>query len=176
MGNMENIEKQEKYWLAFYTKPRHEFVAETEINALDIEVFLPKITVLKQWSDRKKKVTEPLFKSYIFARCNEKDRLRVLQLKSIVTNVRFQGKPSHVPDWEIYGIKKMLEAKVDVKVTEGLREGALVMITEGPFSGVKGIISDAQRGKKEIAISIEMLNRTVIATVPVSEIKILKAG
>jgi transcription antitermination factor NusG len=169
-------EEPRKYWLAFYTKPRHEFKAETEIAARDIEVFLPKITVLKQWSDRKKKVTEPLFKSYIFAKCNEKERMEVLQLKSIVTNIHFEGKPAHVPDWEIEGIKKMLDSNLDVKVTDELREGALVKITDGPLAGIKGIVRDTKHGKKEIAITIEMLNRTVIATVPVANIEVLRAG
>ncbi len=167
---------QEKYWLAFYTKPRHEFKAETQIAAYNIEVFLPKITVLKKWSDRKKKVTEPLFKSYIFAKCNEKERMQILQLKSIVTNVHFEGKPAHVPDWEIESLRKMLDSKLEIKVTDELRKGATVKITDGPLAGVHGIVKDAENGKKEISITIEMLNRTVTATVPVNQIEILKAG
>ncbi len=170
------IEQKRKYWLAFYTKPRHEFKAETEIAAHDIEVFLPKITVVRQWSDRKKKITEPLFKSYIFAKCSEKERLEVLQLKSIVTNVHFMGKPAHVPDWEIEGIRKMLQSDLDVTVTNELRKGAVVKITDGPLAGVRGIVSETRHGDKEIAITIELLNRTVIATVPVAHIETLKAG
>ncbi len=166
---------KEKSWLVFYTKPRHEFKAETEIAANDIEVFLPKITVLKKWSDRKKKVTEPLFKSYIFARCNEKERMQILQLKSIVTNVHFMGKPAHIPDWEIEGLKKMLEADLEIKVTDELRQGAIVKIIDGPLAGIKGIVKDAKQGKKEVAITIELLNRTVVACVPVANIEVLRA-
>ena len=58
--------KPPKYWYVLYTKPRHEFKAEAQINSLNIESYLPTNTVIKQWSDRKKKITEPLFKSYIF--------------------------------------------------------------------------------------------------------------
>jgi transcription antitermination factor NusG len=65
----------QKYWFVLYTKPRHEFKAEEQIKSLNIEVYLPTTTVVKQWSDRKKKVTEPLFKSYIFIYADEKERL-----------------------------------------------------------------------------------------------------
>ncbi len=166
----------EKFWFAFYTKPRHEFKAEMEIQSLDVEVFLPAITVVRQWSDRKKKITEPLFKSYIFAKCNERERFEVVKLKTIVTNVHFGNKPAVVPDWEIEGIKKMLSSDVDIKIINEIRIGEPVKIVDGPLAGMIGIVSDSRKGGKEVAISIEMLNRTVVATVPVADVEILKAG
>ena len=165
-----------KNWLVFYTKPRHEFKAESEISALDVEVFLPKITTIKQWSDRKKKVTEPLFKSYIFARCNERERLDILQLKSIVTNVHFQGKPAHVPDWEIDGLRQMLSKELEVKVLNEIRPGTPVKIIEGPLAGSSGIVSYTKKGNTEVAVTIEILNRTVVATLPAKDVEILKAS
>ena len=59
-----------KKWFALYTRPRHEFKALEQIKELEVETYLPTITVIKQWSDRKKKITEPLFRSYIFIFAN----------------------------------------------------------------------------------------------------------
>ena len=76
-------------WFALYTKPKHEFKAELELNNLSVENYLPKITRVRQWSDRKKKITLPLFSGYIFINVNEKERYQSLQLPSIVKTVSF---------------------------------------------------------------------------------------
>jgi len=55
----------DKFWFALYTKPRNEFKAEQQLIAAGITNYLPTVTLLKQWSDRKKKVTEPLLRGYI---------------------------------------------------------------------------------------------------------------
>lgn len=60
-----------KNWFALYTKPKHEFKAEIKLNAEGIETYLPKISKIKQWSDRKKKIIEPVLRGYIFIYANE---------------------------------------------------------------------------------------------------------
>ena len=62
--------------------------AEKRLAQRGIDVFLPKRSVLKTWSDRKKKVIEPLFRSYIFAKVNELVRLDVLRDDAILTTIR----------------------------------------------------------------------------------------
>ena len=76
----------EKFWFALYTKPRNEFKSEQQLIAAGITNYLPTVTLLKQWSDRKKKVTEPLLRGYIFIYANEEERLVSLEQdrKSVV--------------------------------------------------------------------------------------------
>jgi len=62
---------QNSNWYALYTKPRHELKAKSQLSSVSIEYYLPTITVTKQWSDRKKKIEEPVFKGYIFIKVNE---------------------------------------------------------------------------------------------------------
>ena len=164
-----------KYWIAFYTRPRHEFTARSEILHMGIDVYLPVITLVKKWSDRKKKVTEPLFKSFIFAYCDETERYRILQIKSIVTTVFHNGKPAHVPDWQIDGVKRMLDGNREVKIVDGIKKGARVKINNGPFEGIEGIIFTGINSEKYVAVSIDFLNRSVIAKLPVKDIELLKA-
>jgi transcription antitermination factor NusG len=142
---------------------------------MGIDVYLPVITLVKKWSDRKKKVTEPLFKSYIFAYCDETERYRILQSKSIVTTVFHNGKPAHVPDWQIDGIKRMLDGNREVKIVDGIKKGARVKINNGPFEGIEGIIFTGINSEKYVAVSIDFLNRSVIAKLPVKDIELLKA-
>jgi transcription antitermination factor NusG len=142
---------------------------------MGLEVYLPVITLVKKWSDRKKKVTEPLFKSYIFAYCDETERYRILQSKSIVTTVFHNGKPAHVPDWQIEGIKRMLDGNREVKIVDGIKKGARVKINNGPFEGLEGIIFTGVNNEKYVAVSIDLLNRSVITKLPIKDIELSKA-
>ena len=68
---------KDKYWFALYTKPRNEFKAEQQLTAAEIINYLPTLTLVKKWSDRKNKVTEPLLRGYIFIYANEEERLNL---------------------------------------------------------------------------------------------------
>ena len=154
-----------KYWFALYTKPRGEFKAKEQLTAEGIENYLPVVTRLKQWSDRKKKITEPLLRSYIFIYGDEQDRLISLEQRAIVRCIFDVGKPAKIPDWQIDNLKKMLETESNVIVHNGIVPGAKVMIKEGPFEGIIGTIVQGEAGKS-ISVTIDLLNRSVIARLP----------
>ncbi len=97
-----------KYWFALYTKPRSEFKARDQLALLEVEHYLPTFTSMKQWSDRKKKITEPLIRGYIFIYANEQERLASVEQPSIVRCLFDCGHPASIPDWQIDNIKKFL--------------------------------------------------------------------
>lgn len=154
-----------KNWYALYTKPRHEFKAEEQLTKAGIITYLPSIVKLKQWSDRKKKVTEPVLRGYIFIFASEIDRLEALEQTSVVRCIFEHGRPAVIPEWQIDNLRKMLEYKTDYFVQEGLVSGARVEIKEGPFAGVIGVVKSAREGKT-LAVSIDLLNRSIIAYLP----------
>jgi transcription antitermination factor NusG len=98
----------ETYWTAFYTKPRNEKKAADRLISEGYNIYCPTRSVVKQWSDRKKKVTEPVFSSYIFANVNEISRPEILTNPSIVSNVHWLGKPAVIRDKEISEIRNFL--------------------------------------------------------------------
>jgi len=155
----------DKYWFALYTKPRNEFKAEQQLTTVDITNYLPTVTLLKQWSDRKKKVTEPLLRGYIFIYANEEERLISLEQQSIVRCVFDVGRPARIPDWQINNLRTMLETKADVIVHNGIVPGAKVIIKDGPFDGIIGTVVQGETGKS-ISVAIHLLNRSVIARLP----------
>jgi len=154
-----------RWWFALYTKPRSEFKAAEQINEAGVEYYLPSITKVKQWSDRKKKVTEPLLKGYIFIYANEKERIISLEQYSVVRCLTERGRAAKIPDWQIENLKKMLSSDSNVLVKEGLIPGTKIKIKEGPFEGVIGILQEIDN-EKSLAISIDLLNRSVVAHLP----------
>jgi transcriptional antiterminator RfaH len=157
--------QNEQAWYALYTKPRSEFKAAEQIQAAGIEYYLPTITEIRQWSDRKKKITEPVLRGYIFIYANEKERIVSLEQYSIVRCITEYGRPAKIPDWQIANLKNMLQHKVDFKIAEHLFPGTKVRIKEGPFEGIIGTIIDTESGK-DIAVSIDLLNRSVTTHLP----------
>jgi transcription antitermination factor NusG len=155
----------EKFWFALYTKPRNEFKAELQLNDAGVLNYLPTITRLKQWSDRKKQVTEPLLRGYIFIYANEGERLISVEQRSIVRCVFDVGRPARIPGWQIDNLKTMLETKADVIVHKGIVPGAKVIIKDGPFEGIIGTVVEAETGKS-ISVTIDLLNRSIIARLP----------
>lgn len=164
-GNVFEIMDETKHWFALYTKSRQEFKAEYQLNRLDIITYLPIVTKIKQWSDRKKKITEPVIRGYIFINANETQRLTALEQSSVIRCIHDLGRPAVIPDWQIDNLKKMIEYKADYFVQEGLVTGTKVEITEGPFTGVTGVVQSSAEGKT-ISVTIELLNRSVIAYLP----------
>ena len=150
-----------KNWHVLYTHSRAEFKVERSLRANEIEVFLPTKKTIKQWSDRKKEIIEPMFKSYIFIFATEKERLLSLDNKLVVRCLCDTGRPSTIPEWQIENLKRMINANAQPEVIEGLMSGTKVEITNGPFIGVCGTIVKIEN-KNHLAISIELINRTVI--------------
>jgi transcription antitermination factor NusG len=154
-----------KNWFALYTKPRHEFKAEEQLSKAGIISYLPTIIKLKQWSDRKKKVSEPVLRGYIFIYATESDRLEALEQSAVIRCICEHGRPAVIPEWQIENLRKMLAYKADYFIQEGLVSGTKVEIKEGPFAGVIGVVSSVKEGKT-LAVSIDLLNRSVIAYLP----------
>lgn len=154
-----------KSWFALYTKPRAEFKAAAEIEGEGVQIYLPTVTRIKQWSDRKKKVTEPVLRSYIFIFANEKERVNSLEQRSVVRCIFDGGKPAKIPEWQIENLKRMLSFKSEFFVKNGLVPGVKVRIKEGPFKDVIGVYRETG-SDKTFAVSIDLLNRSVIAKLP----------
>ena len=168
------IKNNQKNWFALYTKPRSEIKASQQLAGIGVEYYLPTITRLKQWSDRKKKVTEPLIRGYIFIFANEHQRLASVEQPSIVRCIFDGGHPAFIPEWQIDNIKKMLSLDSEIIVYNGIVPGTKVRIKNGPFEGVIGTVTNNEMGKS-ISISIDLLNRSVITRVPQgSELELVK--
>ena len=103
-----NTSAIEKKWYALYTKSRHEKKVTERLVHEGFDVFCPMIKTVKQWSDRKKKVSVPLIPSYIFIKVEEKNRTKVLSDPSILNFVYWLGKPAVIKNNEIDRLKGVI--------------------------------------------------------------------
>ena len=150
----------EKKWFVVYTRPQQEIKISKQLNDMGVSNYCPTITLIKQYSDRKKKVVKPLLSSYIMVHLEESRRNLVFSCLGIVRYLFFQGKPVVVPTSDIDKMKDRLNGVYnDFNITT-LCVGESHTITEGPFSGLSGDV--VQTDNKKVKLEIVSLGVSII--------------
>jgi transcription antitermination factor NusG len=148
-------------WFAVQTKPRHEKRAAAELEEKGVVVFLPLHAVIRQWSDRKRKLQLPLFPNYLFVRvrADRGERIAVLGTNAIV---RFVGKDGGVsiPDEEIEAVSTLLKTGVPFEPCPFGTVGQRVRIRGGSLDGVQGTVVKQNDGDRLI-VSVECIQRSL---------------
>lgn len=162
-----------KSWFAVYVKSRTEKKTATEFQQLGIDYYLPLIKELRQWSDRKKWVEAPLFRSYIFVHIEQKDYHKVLQVNSVSRYITFEGKAVPIPSQQIEAIKYYLSEK-DQETSDSLtwEKGVKVEIISGSLAGLTGELVKI-KGKNKISVEIEAVGKTILIETKINKLKVL---
>ncbi|OSZ82400.1 hypothetical protein CAP35_03770 [Chitinophagaceae bacterium IBVUCB1] len=157
-------------WYVLHTKPRNEKKLTKLLEQKGVRVYCPLREEIRQWSDRKKKVAEPVFKSYIFVHLNDykEDSVRVLMTAGAVRFLWWVGKPGVVREAEIQAIKDFLENYKNAEITVEYKPGEVVEVKEGPFKENKGELIQV-RGNIAV-IHIKALGFSMKAQIPVQSI------
>lgn len=156
-----------RLWRVFYTRARAEKKCESLLVEREIEVFLPKRAVRRQWKDRKKKVIEPLFNNYIFAHVDEHERLVTLQTPGIVSCVSFGNQLAIVDEEQIDQLKIASQAPERLALLDfPLPDiGEEVTITELPLRGLRGRVVE-HRGQLHVVVQVTAIRQSVRVNVP----------
>lgn len=162
------------HWYVLYTKPRNEKKVAERLEAKGMEVYCPLKETIKQWSDRKKKVKQPVFTSYIFVRLDnyEIENVAALSDPGAVRFLWWNKKPGVVRDAEIKAIKDFLNDYKGAEISVELVEGQEVMVQEGPLREHKGKVIRVS-GRK-VYLFIKSLGYNLTAELPVSAVNIIK--
>src|SRR5579871_5196320 len=128
-------------WYAIYTRPRWEKKVARTLEEKGIENYCPLNKVVKQWSDRKKVILEPVFKSYVFVRIGDDKKWELKKINGIVNFVYWLGKPAHIRDSEIINIKKFLNefSNIELEPIASLEVNSKVRIKQGVLMNYNGI-------------------------------------
>ena len=158
-----------KKWLAVYTKPRWEKKVDSILLRKGINSWCPLQRVEKKWSDRKKIIDEPLFRSYVFVNIAETERLTVLQTEGVLNFVHYLGKPAIIKNEEIDIIKAYLlekETIISIQSLQSFRENDKVVISQGIFMDNTGTV--IRPGNKKIYVRLDSLGQVMVVEFPVA--------
>ena len=153
-------------WFVFYTKSRQEKKVRDLLQRNGFEVFLPLQLVLRQWSDRKKKVEVPLFNSYIFVNVSEERITDVLQTPGVAWAIRHNNRPAILHEKELNMIKRFLDSGyfLETQGYEELPQGTPVTVIDGPLRGFDGVVAGDTSDNKLIVL-LESIGQSIRVTI-----------
>ncbi len=155
-------------WYALYTRSHCEQLVYEQLVARGFAAFLPKIDV---WSSRggiRRRISIPMFSSYLFLH-QVMDKYSFIEVYKARGLVRILGERwdrlSIVPELEIDAIQRVLRTHLPVVPHPYLREGMRVRITHGPLNGVEGILVQSKPNKGLLVLSVDLLRRSIAVEV-----------
>jgi len=159
-------------WYAVYTCARHEKRVAEQLGERRVECFLPLYDAVHRWKDRRVHVQLPLFPGYIFVHMPLRERLRVLELPSVVRIVGFNGEPTALPEQEIVSLRDGLASQLRAEPHPYLKVGRRVRVRRGPLAGRDGILL-RKKDKLRLILSIDLIQRAMAVEVDAADVEAL---
>jgi transcription antitermination factor NusG len=159
----------ESAWYAVYTCANHERRVADQLAERSVEHFLPTYESLRRWGARKMRIQQPLFPGYIFVRLVLRDRLRVLQVPSVVRLVGFGSQPAALSCREVESLRISLLPELRALPHPYLKRGKKVRIVNGPLEGTEGVLI-RRKNAFRLVVSIDLITRAVSVEVDASDV------
>ena len=149
-------------WYAVHTRARHEKSVTTRLRHLGITTFLPTVTEVRRWSDRRKCVEFPLFSCYAFVNLPWVAELRaqVICTDGVLGFVGSCGGPAPVSDAEIQNIRTLMKSMVPYSTCPFLKIGQRVRVRGGALDGMEGLLV-GRNGNTTLVISVDPIHRSL---------------
>jgi transcription antitermination factor NusG len=160
------LSTDEAHWYAVKTRSRHEKVVAHQLQTQDITSFLPLITQVRRWSDRKKTVQVPLFPGYAFVRLIPlaEQYVRILRIHGVSSFVGVRGQATPIPEKQIVDIQLLLTSNAAYSICPFLKVGQKVRIRGGCLDGVEGLLI-SRNGDRNLLISVEPMQRSLAVNI-----------
>ncbi|MGA8213718.1 MAG: UpxY family transcription antiterminator [Candidatus Sulfotelmatobacter sp.] len=152
----------EPQWYAVHTRSQHEKFVVSQLEQREIKTFLPLISEVHRWSDRRKVVQLPLFSCYAFVHMRLLPELwyEVMQTNGVLRFVGSRGEGIPIPESQIENIRALLSSDVPYALCPFLQVGQRVRIRGGALDGIEGFLS-ARNGNRTLVISVEPIQRSI---------------
>ena len=159
-------------WYAIRTRAKHEKRVASELTQKGIVAFLPMVTEIHRWSDRRKRVDLPLFSCYLFVKIvdSAERRVSVLSAGGVLSFVGAHNHGTPIPENQIDQIRTLLESKVPFAHHPFLKIGQRVRIRGGCLEGMEGILS-AQNGVDRLVVCVDGIHRALSITLEGYEVE-----
>jgi len=163
-----------KNWYAVYTRPRWEKKVAEIFSRHKIENYCPLNRVVRQWSDRKKVIYEPLFTSYVFVKVTDKDHLHLRKTAGVINLVYWLNKPAVIPEHEIDAIKRFLSEYMNVELQKKpINVNDTVRVVDGPLMLREGQVLYVKN--KTVKVALPSLGYMMNAEIETANVEIIPA-
>ncbi|MBI5537939.1 MAG: hypothetical protein HY898_34775 [Deltaproteobacteria bacterium] len=156
--------KEGVHWWAINTRANFERTVEEQLVGRSLPAFLPTYRTFSTRKDRKKIVTLPLFRGYLFAHVDLsvfETRVAILRARGVAKIVGGPDGPEPVPDEQIETVTRLCASDRLLEPWGKIEVGKRVRIVSGGLTGVTGVVVDIKGKNKKIICNVELLGRAV---------------
>ena len=152
---------EELLWYCVKTRPKQEGVATRLLRGeLGLEVFCPKIRFKRARATGMAWVNEAMFPGYLFVRFVYPElHRRVAATSGVARTLSFGGRPCVLDEQVIEDLRKHVADGETVEIASEVREGEEVKVVEGPFVGVRALVTRVMPARERVAILLNMLGQ-----------------
>jgi transcription antitermination factor NusG len=166
-------------WYVVWTEARAEKAVAPRLDRLGYESWLPTYITTRQWSDRKQRVTLPLFPGYLFCRTGPGKWHDLLRVPGVLTLVKAGSAAAVLTDDYVDGIKRAImspeSAPEPIEEPHDFEPGDRVVVLDGPLAGLTGVVKQLQ-SRRVLVIWVELIGRGVACTIGTAKLKRVPEG
>jgi transcription antitermination factor NusG len=154
-----NFSECDKAWFAIQVRPKYEFITSTILRAKGYEELVPAYQSTRQWSDRRKKISVPIFTGYVFCRFNSQICVQILTTPGVIRIVGVGNRIVQIEDSEIEAIKMAVKSGALSSIPY-INVGDRVIVNQGPMAGVQGILL-RYSNRHQLVLSVDIIQGSV---------------
>ena len=157
----ETLFSEELLWYCVRARPKQEGIATRLLRGeLGLEVFCPKIRFKRARSTGVAWVNEAMFPGYIFARFVYPELYRRIAATSgVAKTLSFGGRPCVLDESIITDLRKHVADGETVEIASEVKEGEEVRVIEGPFLGIRALVTRILPARERVAILLNLLGQ-----------------
>jgi transcription antitermination factor NusG len=155
-------------WYAVSVRSRYEKKVTDLFIQKQFACFLPLLETWRQWSDRRKKVSEPLFRGYVFVNIDYRsDHVAVLETDGVVRFVGIGKTASVIDEKDIDWLKRLVREPDAIGCTvASIPAGRRVRVAAGPFKDFEGVVRKQGRDTKLVVFFDSVMQGVEVSIFP----------
>jgi transcription antitermination factor NusG len=164
---------ENRKWYAVYTRSRWEKKVTEILTRKKFENYCPLNKIVRQWSDRKKVIHEPLFTSYVFVRATESDIDILKGINGVINVVYWLGKPAVIRDSEVEIIQRFVSEHANIKLEKtSIIIHDSVKVAAGPLMELDGQVLSIKN--KTIKVVLPSLGYMMFAEIETANVEVVQ--
>jgi len=158
-------------WHCLHTQKKREHIAAAILRKMgDVEVFCPRVSLVRKTRTGKKRFVEAMFPSYIFAKfCYAEQCRQVMHSQGVIRIVQ-NGDRRVVPEAVIAELKSSLPDDVIEVPDPSIEPGAEVEVLTGSLKGLNGRVVAQLPAKNRVELLLDFLGREITVAVDPGDI------
>jgi len=165
---------REKSWYVIRVRSQSERLVHVGLDKKNFEVLNPTYQALSIRKDRRKILSKPIFKGYMFFRAylDSESHLEVLKTPGVVEILQNRKGPTPVPDEQVENVRILEKHVGDCFYGSDLVIGDVVFVRYGPLAGLRGVID--RMDSKKLHIHVDAIPGSVMIEVESHQVQLEK--